>query len=228
MEPNCGRLCGRLCASKCVGMCCCERCECLQFVRRVPGIRGGEHVRYAGTWHSAPHVSRRHLWNSRLIRCLGTYHHDIPHSLVVRIWRSHRRGPGSIPGVGTFFVLLCCRVRATPHRIGPAASMPTALRMCARHSMYSMKCSAVLSRTTVLVAHLPAARCGCVTASTMGSDTQAKAERHGCCYGGGCRWMARHGFACLMLVLCDQAATGCRRTRRFNRAQGGSIMFAHA
>ena len=26
--------------------------------------------------------------------------HDVPRGLVVRIWRSHRRGPGSIPGVG--------------------------------------------------------------------------------------------------------------------------------
>ena len=86
--------------------------------------------------------------------------------------------------------------------------MPTALRMCARHSMYSMKCSAVLSRTTVLVAHLPAARCGCVTASTMGSDAEAKAERRGCCYGGVCRWMARHRLACLLLVLCGGAVFG--------------------
>ena len=30
---------------------------------------------------------------------------SIPHGLVVRIRRSHRRGPGSIPGVGT--VLTC-------------------------------------------------------------------------------------------------------------------------
>ena len=48
--------------------------------------------------------------------CFGAWHHliytythcndtliTIPHSLVARIRRSHRRGPGSIPGVGTFF-----------------------------------------------------------------------------------------------------------------------------
>ena len=144
MEPNCGRLCGRLCASKCVGMCCCERCECLQFVRRVPGIRGGEHVRYAGTWHSAPHVSRRHLWNSRLIRCLGTYHHDIPHSLVVRIWRSHRRGPGSIPGVGTSF---CFAVLPRPsdsasHWTGGFYANSIAHVRTAQHVLDEMQCSA--------------------------------------------------------------------------------------
>ena len=35
----------------------------------------------------------------------------IPYGLVVRIRRSHRRGPGSIPGVGTTFffpMMLCC------------------------------------------------------------------------------------------------------------------------
>ena len=30
--------------------------------------------------------------------------HQLPHGLVVRIRRSHRRGPGSIPGVGIFIV----------------------------------------------------------------------------------------------------------------------------
>ena len=55
---------------------------------------------------------------------------------------------------------------------------------------------------------LPAARCGCVTASTMGSDAEAKAERRGCCYGGVCRWMARHRLACLLLVLCGGAVFG--------------------
>ena len=31
---------------------------------------------------------------------------DFPYGLVVRIRRSHRRGPGSIPGVGTCLVFL--------------------------------------------------------------------------------------------------------------------------
>ncbi len=29
--------------------------------------------------------------------------YKIPRGLVVRIWRSHRQGPGSIPGTGKFF-----------------------------------------------------------------------------------------------------------------------------
>ena len=33
-------------------------------------------------------------------------HHRIPRGLVVRIRRSHRRGPGSIPGVGKIFIFL--------------------------------------------------------------------------------------------------------------------------
>ena len=31
--------------------------------------------------------------------------HDLPRGLVVRIRRSHRRGPGSIPGVGIVSLL---------------------------------------------------------------------------------------------------------------------------
>ena len=41
----------------------------------------------------------------------------LPHGLVVRIRRSHRRGPGSIPGVGMFNFLisfLCIRDLKNP------------------------------------------------------------------------------------------------------------------
>ena len=30
-------------------------------------------------------------------------YNKLPFGLVVRIWRSHRQGPGSIPGAGKFF-----------------------------------------------------------------------------------------------------------------------------
>ena len=47
--------------------------------------------------------------------CISQRRRQIPYGLVVRIRRSHRRGPGSIPGVGRTLIFIFASIPFCPH-----------------------------------------------------------------------------------------------------------------